>query len=180
MSERSSDPWRTIWRYATSDGLVVILLIAIAISLTLTTWIPQQPASDADYDRWFSQVRERFGAATPVLRDAGLFDVTGSLGFRVLMALLSGCLLVRLTEGVDRLRRGGDAGDPEEDWQEIAGASLDETLDELRGRRYRTLDGGSFYQVDRWPWSDGSLLLVHGGALVLLVGLLLSHLWGWH
>ncbi len=180
MSERSPDPWRTIWRYVTGDSLLVILLVAIAASVTLTAWIPQRPSSDADHARWFSQARARFGDLTPALRAAGLFDVTESLGFRVLLGLLSGCLLVRLTEEADRLRQGGGAVEPKGDWREIAGGSLEGMLDTLRGRRYRTLDGGSFYQVDRWPWAGMSVLMAHGGAVVLLVGLLLAHVGGWH
>jgi hypothetical protein len=52
-------------------------------------------------------------------------------------------------------------------------------LDYLRRRRYRTVGESSFYQIDRWPWADLSLLAAHSGALILLVGLLFSHLWGW-
>lgn len=179
MSKRLADPWRIIWRSATSHTVVAILLLAVAVSVMLTTWVPQQPSADADYARWFSQVQARFGDATSVMQGLGLFNVTRSLGFRLLMALLSGCLLLRLIEGVDQLRRNRAVEEPDQDWEEISDEDLSPLLDDLRRRRYRTVDATSFYQVDSWPWADLSLVAVHSGALILLVGLLLSHIWGW-
>lgn len=179
MAEQSSDPWQIIWRFATSDSVLVILLLAIAASVLFTAWIPQRPSSDVDYARWLSQVQARFGEATPIMRTLGLFNVTGSFVFRTLMALLSGCLVLRLIEGVDRLRRSREATEPGGDWREISRGSLAELLDRLRGRRYRAVDESSFYQVDHWPWADLSLLTAYSGALLLLMGLLLSYLWGW-
>lgn len=179
MSKRLADPWRIIWRSATSHTVVAILLLAVAVSVMLTTWVPQQPAADADYARWFSQVQARFGDATPVMQGLGLFNVTRSFGFRLLLALLSGCLLLRLIEGVDQLRRNRAVVEPDEDWEEISGEDLSPLLDDLRRRRYRTVDATSFFQVDCWPWADLSLVAAHSGALILLVGLLLSHIWGW-
>jgi hypothetical protein len=179
MPERSSDPWQIIWRFATSDSVLVILLLAIAASVMFTAWIPQRPSSDVDYARWLSQVQARFGDVTPIVRTLGLFNVTGSFVFRTLVALVSGCLVLRLIERADRLWRSREATEPGEDWRGISGESLAELLDRLRGRRYRAVDESSFYQVDHWPWADLCLLAVYSGALLLLMGLLLSYLWGW-
>jgi len=179
MPEQSADPWQIIWRFATSDSVLVILLLALAANVALTAWIPQRPSSDVDYARWLSQVQARFGEATSTMRTLGLFNVTGSVVFRTLIALLSGCLVVRLVERIDRLWQGRDVTEPDGDWMEISAGSLARLLDGLRARRYRAVDESSFYQVDHWPWADLSLLIVYGGALFLLVGLLFSHLWGW-
>lgn len=140
------DPWRAIWQIATSDGALVILLLGIAIGLTITSWLPQVPAADpVAYARWLSEAQIRFGRATPTLQTLGLFTITRSFGFRALLALLGGCLLLRLTENIDQLRQG----------REIA----------------RPL---------RWPWADLFPPLAHAGGLLLLLGLLITHLWGWH
>jgi hypothetical protein len=179
MPEQSSDPWQIIWQFATSDSVLVILLLAIAVSVALTAWIPQRPSSDVDYARWLSQVQAHFGEATSIMRALGLFNLMGSVVFRILVALLSGCLVLRLVERADRLRRGRKVTDPGGTWREISAGNLGRLLDGLRIRRYRALDESSFYQIDRWPWADLSLMIVHSGALFLLLGLLFSYLWGW-
>ena len=179
MPEQSPDPWQIIWRFATSDSVLVILLLAIAANVALMAWIPQRPSSDIDYARWLSQVQARFGEATSIMRTLGLFNVTRSVAFRALTALLSGCLVLRLVERVDRLRRGSEVAEPGDTWREISAGSLGRLLDDLKARRYRAVNESSFYQIDRWPWADVSLLMVYGGALFLLGGLLFSHLWGW-
>ncbi len=179
MAERTSDPWRIAWRFATSDMVLVVLLLALAAGVTVSAWIPQQPSSDPDYARWLSQVQARFGGAASLMGFLGFFNVTDSLGFRGLLACLSGCLALRLVEGVDQLCRNRRPGEPDGDWQEIPGGNLGELLDWLRRRRYRVVRRSGRYQIDRWPWADTFVVVAHSGALLLLAGLLLSHLWGW-
>ena len=179
MPERLADPWRLMWRATTSQTLVAGLLLCLAGSLMLTTWIPQAPSPEMEYARWFSQVQARFGDATPLMRGLGLFNVTGSFGFRLLLALLSGCLVLQLIEGADGLWQGDEAAEPEGNWEQLSEGDLDELLDDLRDENYRTIHGSSWYQVDRWPVAGLSLLVARTGALVLLGGLLLSQLWGW-
>ncbi len=179
MPNRLADPWRILWRAATSQIVVAVLLLLVAVSLMLTTWIPQAPSPEVDYARWFSQVHARFGGATPIMRGVGLFNVTGSFGFRLLLALLSGCLVLQLTEGAAGLWQGDEAAEPEGDWEQLSEGGLDELLDDLRDENYRTVDGSSWCQVDRWPWAELSPLVTRTGALVILGGLLLSQLWGW-
>jgi hypothetical protein len=113
------------------------------------------------------------------MRTLGLFNVTRSVAFRTLMALLSGCLVLRLVGRVDRLHQGREVVEPSDTWREIPAGSLEGLLDSLKARRYRTVNESSFYQIDHWPWADLFLLMVYGGALFLLGGLLFSHLWGW-
>jgi hypothetical protein len=124
------DPWRLVWQTATGDGLLVVLLLAVAVGLLATAWLPQAPttaSNPAAYVLWLSETQARFGEATQAVQALGLFDVVHSFGFRTLLALLGGVLLVRLVE---------------------------------RGLR---------------PFS----LLAHGGGLLLLIGLLITHLWSW-
>jgi len=179
MADQSPDPWRRIWRVATSNSVLVLLLLAIAVSVTLTAWIPQEPSADEAYARWFSQMQARFGEMAPVMRALGLFNIVPSIGFRVLLALLSACLFLRLVERVDRLRQDREMEEPQGAWRETSGQDLPELLNSLRRRRYRVVNASSWFQVDRWPWSGVLSVMIHVGGLLLLMGLLLSHLLGW-
>jgi hypothetical protein len=122
------DPWRLVWQTVTGDSLLVILLLAATVGLLIAAWLPQAPTSNpATYARWLSETQARFGKVTQTMRALGLFGVTRSFGFRTLLALLGGVLLLRSVE---------------------------------RGQR---------------PFS----LLAHGGGLLLLIGLFITHLWSW-
>jgi hypothetical protein len=179
MAEQSPDPWRLTWRFATSDGVLVALLLVIGASVTLTTWIPQQPTSDVDYAPWLSQMHARFGGITSAMRALGLFDVTSSLGFRAVLALLSASLFLRVIEHADRLWKRRQVEGPNGEWKQLVGFDFSELLKGLRRRRYHVVSVSSFFQVDRWPWSGASSLMAHAGGLLLLVGLLLSQFLGW-
>mgnify|MGYP006288711333 CR=1 FL=1 len=179
MAEHSPDPWRVAWRFAISDGMLVVLLVGIALGLTLTAWIPQQPSSEVDHARWLSQMQARFGDATPVLQTLGLFHVTSSVTFRGLLAVLAGILLLRVAENVDRLRKGRDGVEVEGDWEEVGDWDFVSLLEALRGRHYRVRRASSEAQVDRWPWSLVMPLAAQVGALLLLIGLLLFQVFGW-
>jgi len=174
------DPWRTIWHIATSDYLIAVLLLSIAAGLTITAWLPQTPAADpVAYAQWLSEAQARFGNTTSTMRTAGLFTITRSLGFRVLLALLAGCLLLRLVENGDRLWRNRKIAQPTEEWLKLTVASLSDVTNDLRRRRYRVLSEPPIFQADRWPWADMFPVLAHSGSLLFLVGLLITQLWGW-
>jgi len=175
------DPWQAVWQVATSDGLLIALLLAIATGLTITAWLPQIPLADpVAYARRLSEAQARFGKATQTMQTLGLFTITRSLGFRVLFALLAGCLLLRLIENGDRLRQSQEMAEPAGEWEPLAGVRLPGAIENLRRRHYRVLSKPPLFQADRWPWADLFPSLAHAGGLLLLVGLLLTHLWGWH
>lgn len=185
VAQTSRDPWRAVWQIATSDGLLIALLLGVAAGLLIAAWLPQMPAAEQPvaYAQWLSETQARFGETAQTLRTLGLFTVTRSLSFRTLLALLAGCLLLRLVENGDRLRRNRDMAEPSGAWQSFAGARLPDLIDNLRRWRYRILSNSeaelSLFQADRWPQANLFLLLAHGGALLILTGLLLTYLWGW-
>ena len=117
------------------------------------------------------------------LQALGLFTVTRSLGFRVLLALLAACLVLRLIEGGDRLRKSREMEEPTGEWRALS-ENLSDVTDGLRRQRYRLLSEPEaeppLFQADRWPWARLFPLLTHSGVLLLLIGVLFTHLWGWH
>jgi len=173
-------PWRAIWRVATGDLSITLLLLGTAAGLAITTWLPQMPVADpVAYARWLSEAQARFGNATPTLQALGLFTVAHSFGFRTLLALLAGCLLLRLVEGIDRLRSHREFARPVGEWRTLGDVRLPDVMDALRRRHYRVLSEPPLLQADRWPWAELSLLFAHSGAMLFLIGLLITHLWGW-
>ncbi len=174
------DPWRAIWQVATGDYLIAALLLSTAAGLAIITWLPQMPvANPAAYAQWLSEVQARFGTATPTMQTLGLFTITRSFGFRALLVLLAGCLLLRLIENGDWLWHNREMAKPAGEWHRLADVHLPNVIDDLRRLHYRVLSNPPLIQADRWPWADLFPLLAHGGALLLLVGLLIIHLWGW-
>ena len=180
ITQTPRDPWRTVWQIVTSDVLLAALLLAVAAGLTVTAGLPQMPVADpVAHARWLSEAQARFGKATQTMEALGLFTVARSLGFRAFLALLAGCLLLRLIESGDRLRRRQEMAEPTGEWRVLASVRLPDVLDDLRRRHYRVLRQPPLFQADRWPWADLFPSLAHAGTLLLLVGLLITHLWGW-
>ncbi|MEE8392057.1 MAG: hypothetical protein V3S14_14855 [Anaerolineae bacterium] len=180
IAQNPRDPWRTIWQITTSDYLIAALLLGITAGLIVTTWLPQMPVADpVAYAQWLSETQARFENATPTMQTLGLFTITRSLGFRILLAILAGILLLRLIEIGDRLRQNQEITDPEGEWHDLVEAHWPDVMHNLRRRRYRILHAPPLLQADRWPWSDMFPLLAHIGGLLLLIGLLITHLWGW-
>lgn len=180
MAQISRDPWQTAWRVATSDHLIAVLLLITGIGLAIAAWLPQMPVGDpVAYARWFSEVQVRFKDATSTMQALGLFTVTRSAGFRALLAILAGCMLLRLIESGDRLRQHREIAQPAGKWHTLVDVHLPDLVDDLRRQRYRMMSDPPLLQVDRWPWADLLPILAHGGGLLLLIGLLITQVWGW-
>ncbi len=177
------DPWRATWEILSSEYVIIGLLLAISVGLLITAWLPQTPNNDpVAYAQWLFDVQNRFGAATPTMQALGLFEFPSTWPFRTLVALLAGALMLRLVEAVDRLRRHRTSTSPPGDWREAPPGLTSDMIEALERRKwYRVLtnDEDAWTQIDRWPWSYVPSILIHGGALLLLAGLLVGHLWGW-
>jgi cytochrome c biogenesis protein ResB len=174
------DPWRVVWRASTGAGPLTALLLALAAALAVSGWLPQMPAGQTvAYAEWRSEVQARFGAAATAMQALGLFTVSQSLGFRLLISLLAGCLLLRLADLVGAFRQGRDPAQPSGAWHTVPGRSVTDIVEQLHLSRYRLLRQPSLLQADRWPWMEVWPLLAHLGALMLLAGLLVAHLVGW-
>ena len=179
----SRDPWHTIWRIVTGDGLLSTLLLAVSAGLIVASQLPQMPTDNPiAYAQWLSDVHARFGSTAPALEAWGLFGVTRSPGFRGLLALLGGCLALRLFETADGLRRQRQPTAPSSEWQTLQNTHLDKAVGKLRRQRYRVVGKAdslpALFQVDRWPWASALRMAAQSGALLMLVGLMITALWG--
>lgn len=180
MADRPQrDPWRIIWQAATSDTALVILLLGIMISLAAAGLLPQVPSNGhSAYAQWLSHTQARFGKATSTMQTLGLFNITRSFSFRAMLALLAGLLLLRLVDNVDALLQEHTMLPPQSDWQELSDVQLTEIVEKFR-KSHRVLNEPPIFQIDRWPWGAALPALAHVGGLLLIIGALIAHLWGW-
>jgi hypothetical protein len=180
IAQPPRDPWRAIWQVATNDILITAALFGIAAGLLISAWLPQRPvANPVAYAEWLSKTQARFGEMTTTMQTLGLFWITRSFIFRTLMAILGGILLLRLIEYADQLWQTRNIQDPNSDWTDLSETSLSDVVDVLRRRRYRILGEPPLFQADRWPWAEVLPLVTHAGGLLLLIGFLVTHVWGW-
>ena len=175
---RLDNPWRTLWQLATSDYLLVAVLLVLASALLLAAWLPQAAASGVNADvAWQAEVQRRFGGAAwfdllrAPLQSLGAFRVVDAVGFRLLLALLAFCLSVRLVDSAEGAWREwrGDGQHTEAAQahaaEEQASAAVDATELASRSRRL--------------PWGELGLAAIYLGALVTLVGAVVTSLQGW-
>jgi cytochrome c biogenesis protein ResB len=180
IAQASRDPWRIIWEVATSDHWIAALLLSMAVGFAITAWLPQMPVADpVAYARWHSEMQARFGDATETMQSLGLLSIAHSYGFRIVAALLAVSTVLRLVESGHQLRRHRKVTEPVGEWRPLANVQMSDVTDALRRRRFRVSEAAPLIQADRWPWADLFPLLTHVGGLLLLAGLLVTHLWGW-
>jgi hypothetical protein len=104
------DPWRRLWHFFTSDGLYATVMIFSALLLLVAAQLLQTPAHNPiAYSRWLSETQTRWGNLFDPLNALGLFTVTNSLLFRLALAVLGLCSILRLVDQLDQLRRADRA-----------------------------------------------------------------------
>nr|NLI50158.1 cytochrome c biogenesis protein ResB [Propionibacterium sp.] len=177
----------------------VVIILAMAFATLLGTLLQQVPDSvrlnPASYAAWLQQVRPRYGGWTDILSVLGLFQVFSSWWFRAIAVLLGlsivACTTHRLPQLIARATRphthvsaslfdharyrsrfdvAADAADAR---TRVAAA--------LRSRGFRVVDDprdpGSLY-ADRFRWAPFGTSVAHLGFVVILVGVLISSLFG--
>ncbi len=186
---RSGDPWRALWRVATSDYVLGAVLLALALALVLAAWLPQMPAEGTGKAAWEAEVFRRFGgrgwsdAMRSALQAVGAFCVADTVGLRSLLAFLALSLLARLFDSAEGVWRGwrGDAPPDDAPWMRVTG-DWDELVANLRRQRFRIVakeEQADIARADRWPWGELGPVVVYLGGLVVLAGMAATALWGW-
>lgn len=208
-SSASRDILSVLWRALASPKTATVLLILLTLAVLLTLlFSPQRPGPSAEAGelaQWANEAQTRFGPWYDTLLALGVFNVGATAWLRLLLGLGALSLTVSLADGAAQVvpawrqpdvrrsesffRAASGAGE----WrvsQERAG--LLETLSrrlawpawlpwrglQIRPRREET--GQVSYLFQDWlTWRRAASLLVHGGLLLVLVGVALNARLGW-
>jgi cytochrome c biogenesis protein ResB len=184
------DPWRRAWRFATGDALLAAVLIVLALCLALLALLPQTPQNDpVAYSRWLSETQQRFGNLTTPLITLGLFSIANSILFRLALGAVAFCCALRLLDQIDQLRAIKAVPDVP------AHPIVDQTLNidlatteaRLHGYSFRSRDDAmvapattmvapaTMIMAERFARrSIVAALMVYGGAVIILLGLVLG------
>ncbi|MFN8595213.1 MAG: hypothetical protein U0559_03400 [Anaerolineae bacterium] len=169
------NPWRRVWRWVSSDVWLAVTLSLLATLLVLSVLLPQTPASDpVAYSRWLSETQQRFGSSWSLFNVLGLFQITGSIVFRLLAGALGLNCAVRLIEQITQLRHAPDRPTrPKLD--RLVPIERETLIGQLRG--YQVRADGEWLVAERSPRLHALAgLLIYGGALIVLLGLVLGTL----
>ncbi len=102
-------PFMAVWRALGHPVPLLLVAGAVALYLLAALLLPQLPGqyvdSPAQALRWSLETQSRFGTWGEILGALGLFRVLHSVGFRLLLAVLTLLLWVHLGDGVARWQR---------------------------------------------------------------------------
>jgi hypothetical protein len=196
---RRPEPLSILWRVFAAPQTLMVLLGLIALSLALSTLIPQiPPEARQDPQRWLSTQTGLLGQSNGVAAALGLFDVLHSFWFRLLLVLAGLALLVWIVESAEVAWRATGAGQ----WTPGALASWagnapssrassslppEGVMARLRNllpqHGYRLAGVPEFSDTDLVAGRRGLLLWVRSAfytaLLMALVGLVIVETWGW-
>ncbi|RMG62753.1 MAG: hypothetical protein D6709_10835 [Chloroflexi bacterium] len=184
------DPWRTLWRLLTHDGLLIGLCAVVAAGLIATVILPQQPSAGVSdpvaYSRWEAEAKQREGALYVPLNGLGLNNVAQAAWWRMALAAFMPIAGLRLADRLIRLvdaRRGARDGELRDERRvrvTLHAPPLNDLADRLRARRYRILRHSDDVLVaDRTPWAELASAVLHLGLVFAAVGLSLNLVVGW-
>ncbi len=102
-------PFMALWQALGHPVPLLLVAGVLALYLVAALFLPQLPGqyvgSPAQALRWSLETESRFGTWGEILGALGLFRVLHSVGFRLLLAVLTLLLWVHLGDGVARWRR---------------------------------------------------------------------------
>ena len=178
------DPWRITWNILASNELLGLVLLALALLLALAAWIPQAPDSVSNpiaYSRWLAETRTNLGSSFALWQQIGLFSLERHLALRMLLALATLALIVRLLKSIGAAQLA---------WRRLPALSrgaaelaneplLEEMAATLQARRFRVIRQGNTLHADHFPLGDAGGIALYLGALLVLMGLAISAAAGW-
>lgn len=190
---------RSLWRILGSRRLAVILLVVTLLALVLASLFPQMPADPTSRETWLTAVTLRYGQTTGFLHALGLFDAYHSLWFLVLLAALWLNTLLCTVQRLPRLWRSLTEPPavvrPAAFYQGFAHraewtvGSLQEGLAAAQNtlvrhhyhpqiERDKTTSNTNIY-AERGHWSQGSTLVSHLVAVLLVIAVAVRPILGW-
>lgn len=197
--KRGRSPWRRPialarkwWGQLTSMRTALILLFALAVGAIPGSILPQRSVNVESVNKYFTEKPE----LANVLDHLWMFDVYAAPWFAAIYGLLFisliGCLVPRLREHFDALRRRPPDAPARLDlmpehatWTDEGADTTDRLRALLRSRRYRTVvrehaDGTVTLSAEKGYLRETGNLLFHFALVGLLVGVAVGALFGWH
>jgi hypothetical protein len=190
----------TLWRFFSSRRLTLILLTAIALVVSFSAIFPQIPSGMAvgssGYIRWNAEVRARYLQWTDPLEDLGLLNVYESLWFKVPLALLilnlTICNVEQFGSVSHRPTVSAQAFDgtfkrASHTRTVVTSGTVKRAVTSLRAllerHRYKVeieeKEDISYLTAQRFSLTRWGTLMIHGGLILVIVGLLLGSRLAW-
>jgi hypothetical protein len=178
---RRTPVWNSLWLLAAGNRSLAVVLLGLTLPLLVPFFLPQLPSEPAAASRWLALAQGRFGSLLAPLSALGLFSIARSPLNRLLLVALAFLLSVRVAAWAEQLWRNRRPAPGMNAWRPLAERGLESAVQLLRRRGYRVrpVPGRDTAHADRWPWAELMTLLADGGALLVLVGLLVTQVWGW-
>lgn len=188
------------WCFLVRMDVAAVLIVLVLLAAALGSCFPQlspSTVSDADrWTRWETDTRARYGALTDALAAGGVFRWFQSPVFLISLALLAAATLACTLDRWPRVWRRVfhqpvrcpdlvfDAAPHTASLVVPPGLSLSHVIQaklESRGFRVRseTADGSVYLRGDRNRFAPLATLLNHLAVLLLLLGAILSNMYGW-
>ena len=183
-AEPRADPWRIAWDGLTSNELLAVVLLAMALVFALAAWLPQSPDGAGDpvaFSRWRGETQIRFGNLFALLQQVGLFSLERGPILRALIAGLALCLSLRLVESLQSAWRARHSPQPlgRAPLAILTELSFGDVAAYLRRQRFRVAAEGETVYADRFPVATAGQIATYLGALLIIAGLAISSATGW-
>lgn len=178
------DPWRAAWQAVSHDAVLAVLALVTGAGALAIMLLPQAPSS-ADaiaYNQWVAQARLRQELLFDLLQGLGLTSVAESAWFRLAAIALIAIGLARLLDRVLSLSRARSSG-PNLDEVRARVTSdapaFDTIAQRLRKRGYAIAISDDQLRATRAPLAETVSIVMHLGAVLTALGLLINIMLGW-
>lgn len=178
------DPWRAAWQVVSHDAVLALLALVTGAGALAIMLLPQAPAS-ADaiaYNQWVAQARLRQETLFDVLQGLGLTSVAESAWFRIAAIALIAIGLARLLDRVVSLAR---ARGTRPNYDEVRARvtsnapAFDAMAQRLRKQGYAIVISHDQLHATRAPLAETLSIVMHVGAILTALGLLINVILGW-
>jgi hypothetical protein len=179
-SKDSRDIWRSVWNIATNDSTLALSLALVAAALAATRLVPQMPVADPEaYARWYSRTHATLGSRMQLLESLGAFTLLRSVGFRAVLSLLAGTLLLRLVNGWTQLRAVSHRWTPDENRTEGAYRAPTDRQSAAQAPADLPNTGSRNHEMARRGWHGRLRWAAQLGGFLVLLGTFAGSVWGW-
>lgn len=180
-------PWRVLSSVRVA-AMVILLLAGVSIVGLLVPQVPPAVGQNSALaENWLNEQRDNFGAAVPIMDDAGLFNVFHTWWFYSILGwtvLSIGVCTVNRAPALIRqaLHPPHRIAEPLFERKSSVGLQPSMTAEQvenrLRGRWfrvYRETDGDTVYLfADRFSWTALGTFATHAGLILFLIGALVT------